>query len=132
MTLRRRSMVALALVAVLGAGCSDGGDSAPPRPAADTVVLMKPGSTDLNALDLRDKLIDLPGVESVVYDQPDMRLRVDFTTDATGAQRQAVADTAKSDPAVERVDDTGGAPDTRAPQQAPAPGVESATTSPSS
>ena len=101
----------LAAVALLGAvACTDADDSAPvdtQELSADAIVLMKPGSTDLNALDLRDKLIPLAGVESVVYDQAVKRLRINFTPAATPGDREAAVAVAQQDPSVERVREAG-------------------------
>lgn len=134
MIVYRRHLALAALLTVLGAGCSSGGSGPQPTVAgADAIVVMKPASTDLNALDLRDKLLTLGGVDGVVYDQALKRLRVDFTDDATDAQRRAASDAASADPAVETVTTEGGAPGPKPPQQQPAPSAtsSSAATAPS-
>lgn len=128
---RRISVGVVSLIAALAlGGCTDGGGGGGDNPVitapkADTLILLKPGATDLNALDLREKLIALDGVETVVYDQPDKRIRVDFKDAVTDAQRKAVTDAAKADPAVADVRDDGSAPGQQPPQQQPAPGVAS-------
>ena len=101
----------LVAVALLG-GCNDSsGDGAPTvddlAQTADAIVLMKPTATDLNALDLRDKLVPLAGVESVVYDQSVKRLRINFTAAATAEHRGAARSVAEQDPSVERVREAG-------------------------
>jgi len=89
--------------------------------------MMKPESTDLNALDLRDKLLALTGVDGVIYDQAAERLRIDFAVDVTAAQRQAAVDAAKADKSVESVSANGSGAGSKAPQQQPQPGVASPT-----
>ncbi|HVF19746.1 MAG TPA: hypothetical protein VNA14_05845 [Mycobacteriales bacterium] len=102
---------ALLVVAALLGGCSDGGGGAETADtqaaSADAIVLMKAGATDLNALDLRDKLVPLEGVSSVVYDQAARRLRINFTDKATAENRSAAVAVAQEDPAVERVREAG-------------------------
>ena len=123
--MRHRSRLAAVLAAAAllsgAVACTDGDDSTPvdtQELSADAIVLMKPGSTDLNALDLRDKLIPLSGVESVVYDQAVKRLRINFTAAATPADRSAAVAVAQQDPSVERVREAGQGD---AVSQAPAP-----------
>ena len=117
----------LVAVALIG-GCSDGGSGDPVTndslaATADAIVLMKPTATDLNALDLRDKLVPLAGVESVVYDQSVKRLRINFTDAATAEQRSAARAVAEQDPTVERVREAGKEDSI---SQAPAPGATQA------
>ncbi|HVE99459.1 MAG TPA: hypothetical protein VNA12_09800 [Mycobacteriales bacterium] len=128
MTLRHRAVVAV-LCAALAVACN-GGDTepAPTGPPADAIVLFKPAATDLNALDLRDKLLQLAGVEGVVYDQADKRLRVDFAADATAGQKDAVIDAALADASVAKAGDENAV--SEGPAQQPAPGA-SASGSPS-
>ena len=79
---------------------------------------LKAAATDLNAMDLREKLVPLAGVESVVYDQGAKRLRINFTAAATPANRSAAIAVAQQDTAVERVREAG---KEDAVTQAPAP-----------
>ncbi len=122
--MRTPARLAALLVAVaLLPGCSDGGTPSPTTDTlaatADAIVLMKPNATDLNALDLREKLVPLDGVESVVYDQSVKRLRINWTADASAANRSAAVAVAQQDPSVDRVREAGKADQV---SQQPVPG----------
>ena len=114
MSVPHRLLAAAALTAVLvTTGCTAGEDatgSGAKKPAsdADVVVVLKPGATDLNAMDLRDKLVALEGVEAVIYDQSVKRLRVDLADTAVPAQRNQVKEVAQADAAVQQVNTNGG------------------------
>lgn len=114
MSTTRRALAAVALAAALVAtGCEVGEDATgagakTPATEADAVIVLKPSATDLNAMDLRDKLVTLEGVEAVIYDQSVKRLRVDFTDNAVPAQRNQVKEVAQADAAVQEVNLSGG------------------------
>ena len=118
----RRTAALAVVAALLISGCTAGGDAtgsgATTTIGSDALVLLKPEATDLQALDLRDKLLPQPGVAGVVYDQAVKRLRIDFTDSATAEQKAAARDLAAADPAVQRVRVEG---EPEGVSQAPAP-----------
>ena len=122
MRLRTRA-IGIALCGALVAACGGSDDPpAPTGPPADAIIRLAADANDLHALDLRDQLVPLPGVEEVIYDQAQRRLRVDFTASATQAQKDKVLETARKAPGVAGA---GGEGETDAPAQQPAPGAPS-------
>ncbi len=100
---RTTAAIALALALVTG-GCTAGEDATGAGAVgADSIVRMKPTAGDLQALDLREKLIALEGVDGVVYSQPDKTLRIDFADTASDDQRKAALDVARADDQVKDI-----------------------------